>query len=175
MKICLTWEGWVLTLVMGPPLVLNSPTVSKKVYEQENKTPRCLKMCSTSLISGTLVKTPNITSPLLEWLFYLFVYLFIYFCFLGQHSRHMEVPRLGVEVELQLPAYTTATATPYLSCVCNLHHSSQQLRILNHWARPGMEPATSWFLVGFISTVPQWELLERLLSKIQMRSSGSEG
>ena len=24
----------------------------------------------------------------------------------------MEVPRLGVELELQLPAYTTATATP---------------------------------------------------------------
>ena len=26
--------------------------------------------------------------------------------------RHTEVPRLGVESELQLPAYTTATATP---------------------------------------------------------------
>ena len=25
---------------------------------------------------------------------------------------HMEVPRLGVESELQLPAYTTAAATP---------------------------------------------------------------
>ena len=32
---------------------------------------------------------------------------------------------------LQLPAYTTATATPDLSCICNLHHSSQQRRILN--------------------------------------------
>ena len=27
----------------------------------------------------------------------------------------MEVPRLGVESELQLPAYATATATPDLS------------------------------------------------------------
>ena len=27
------------------------------------------------------------------------------------HLWHMEVPRLGVESELQLPAYTTATAT----------------------------------------------------------------
>ena len=27
-----------------------------------------------------------------------------------------------------------------------------------HWARPGIEPASSWILVGFISTVPQWEL-----------------
>ena len=39
----------------------------------------------------------------------LFIYLFIY-CFLGLHLQHMEVPRLGVESELQLPAYTTAMA-----------------------------------------------------------------
>ena len=25
-------------------------------------------------------------------------------------------------------------------------------------AWPGIEPATSWFLVGFVSTVPRWEL-----------------
>ena len=43
----------------------------------------------------------------------------------------MEVPRLRVESELQLPAYTTATATQDLSRVCDLHHSSQQHRILN--------------------------------------------
>ena len=38
----------------------------------------------------------------------------IYFLsfFLGLHLWHMEVPRLGVESELQLPAYTTATAMP---------------------------------------------------------------
>ena len=38
---------------------------------------------------------------------------------------------LVVELELQLPAYTTATATQYLSCVCGLHHSSQPRKILN--------------------------------------------
>ena len=43
----------------------------------------------------------------------------------------MEVPRLGVESELQLPAYTTATATPDLSLICNLHHSSRHRQILN--------------------------------------------
>ena len=43
----------------------------------------------------------------------------------------MEVPRLGVELELQLPAYTTATATQDLSNVWNLHRSSQQCQILN--------------------------------------------
>ena len=41
----------------------------------------------------------------------------------------MEVLRLGVESELQLPAYTTATWDP--SCVFDLHHSSLQHQILN--------------------------------------------
>uniref|UniRef100_A0A8D2AHA0 Unconventional myosin-VI n=1 Tax=Sus scrofa TaxID=9823 RepID=A0A8D2AHA0_PIG len=40
----------------------------------------------------------------------------------------MEIPRLGVESELQLPAYTTATAVRDPSHVCDLHHSSWQ-----HW------------------------------------------
>ena len=43
----------------------------------------------------------------------------------------MEVPRLGVELELWLPAYTTATATRDLSHICNLHHRFQQHWILN--------------------------------------------
>ena len=33
----------------------------------------------------------------------------------------------------------------------NLHHSSRQHRILNPLSRPGMEPTTSWFLVGLVS------------------------
>ena len=43
----------------------------------------------------------------------------------------MEVPRLGVELEVQLLAYITATGMPDPSCVCHLHHSSRQCRILN--------------------------------------------
>ena len=31
-------------------------------------------------------------------------------------------------------------------------------RSLTHWVRPGIEPETSWFLVRFVFTVPQWEL-----------------
>ena len=41
----------------------------------------------------------------------------------------MEVPRLEVELELQLPAHATATQDP--SLVCDLHHSSQQCWIFN--------------------------------------------
>ena len=43
----------------------------------------------------------------------------------------METPRLGVESELQLPAYTTAVVMPDLSRFCNLHRSSWQRGILN--------------------------------------------
>ena len=32
--------------------------------------------------------------------------------FFGPHLRHMKVLRLGVESELQLPTYTTATVDP---------------------------------------------------------------
>ena len=46
------------------------------------------------------------------------------------HPWYMEVSRLGVQSELQPPAYTTATATPDLSRVCDLHHSSWQGRII---------------------------------------------
>ena len=49
----------------------------------------------------------------------------------GQHLRHVEVPRLGVKQELQLPAYTTAIATENLSCFCKLHDSSWQCLIPN--------------------------------------------
>ena len=52
-------------------------------------------------------------------------------CFLGLHLWHMEVPSLGVESELQLWAYATATAMPDMSCVCDLYHISWQRWILN--------------------------------------------
>ena len=64
-----------------------------------------------------------------EFGFWVFFWFFLPFFFLGPH--HMEVPRLGIESELQLPAYTTATAMWDLSHVCDLHHSSQKCQILN--------------------------------------------
>ena len=56
---------------------------------------------------------------------------FFFFLFLGPHLQHMEAPRLGVESELQLLAYATATAMPDLSHTCDQHHSLWQCQILN--------------------------------------------
>ena len=60
----------------------------------------------------------------------------------------MEVPRLGVESELLLPAYARATARPDL----------RQCQILNPLSEARDRTATLWFLVGFVSAVPRWEL-----------------
>ena len=89
------------------------------------------------------------TSPLLH---FSFIYLFF---FAGAHPGHMEIPRLkqGLELELQLQAYATATAMQDPSRVCDLHHSSQQCRILNPLSRV-KNPASSCF----VTTAPQLEL-----------------
>ena len=62
-----------------------------------------------------------------------------------------EVPRLGVESELQLLASATATATWDLSLVWDLHHSS---RILNPLSRARDRTVSLWKLVRFITTEP---------------------
>ena len=56
------------------------------------------------------------------------IYVFV---FLGPHLQHMEVPRLGVELEMPLLAYTKTTGTRDPSHICNLHHSSRLCWILN--------------------------------------------
>ena len=73
---------------------------------------------------------PDTKPVLVSSLPFLF-FLFVCFCFLGPHPWHMEVSRLGVKSELQLPAYTTATATRDPSHVCDLPHNSPQHQILN--------------------------------------------
>ena len=80
------------------------------------------------------------------------VIILSFFCFfLGPHPQHTEVPRLGVQQELQPPAQATAIATRDPSYIFDLHHSSWQRWIgsLTHRGRPEMEPTTSRFIVGF--------------------------
>ena len=55
------------------------------------------------------------------------LFFFSFLFFLGLHPWHIEVSRLGVEVEseLELLADTTDIATPDQSPVCNLHRMQQ--------------------------------------------------
>ena len=64
---------------------------------------------------------------------------FVVVVFLGPHPRHMEVPRLEAESELQLLASTTATAMQDPSHVWDLHHCSRQ-----HWILNPLSEARYW-------------------------------
>ena len=111
-----------------------SPYTRREMRRWEDTTETCNLKASMKLFSylwelastsswESLIKRMNFQSKQ--------IFFFLFFCFLGPPPQHMEVPRLGVELELQPLANTTATATSNLSCVCNLHHSSQQCWILN--------------------------------------------
>ena len=69
-------------------------------------------------------------------------YLFIYFVF----SRAAPAAYGGSQAR----GLIGATAT-------RLRHSHSNAGSLTH--RPGIKPATSWFLVGFVSAEPRWECL----------------
>ena len=53
-----------------------------------------------------------------------------------------EIPRLGVELKMQMWAY--ATAVPDLSCTCNLAAARGNAGAIANWARPGIKPTSSW-------------------------------
>ena len=55
----------------------------------------------------------------------------------------MEVPGLVVELELQLPVYTTAIITLNPSCISNLCHSVKQHQMLNPLSKARIKPISS--------------------------------
>ena len=61
------------------------------------------------------------------------VVVVVCFCFLGWglHPQHMVFPRLEVELELQLPAYTTSISMTDPSRICDLCCNLSQFWILN--------------------------------------------
>ena len=60
------------------------------------------------------------------------IFSFLFFSLLFRAAlTHMEVPGLGVKLEMQLLAYTAAIATQDPRHTCDPHRSSWQLRVLN--------------------------------------------
>ena len=105
-------------------------------------------------------------------IFFLFVFCFLFFCFfwccfLGPHLQHMKVPRLGVPnrscSHWPTPQHhgTRAASSTYTIAQGNTGS-------LTHWVRPGMEPASSWLLVSFVSAEPQRAFF--FFFKVQVRS-----
>ena len=107
-------------------------------------------MCHPHLLQ---IKCPNNSHYLSHVSFFnIFIYLFMSFCYFWGHSRsiwrfpgqwsnrscsHQPMPQpqqLGIRASSA--TYTIA------------HGNAGSL---THWARPGLEPETAWFLVGFVN------------------------
>ena len=93
-----------------------------------------------------------------------FVFCFVFFY---SHTRAIwKFPRLGVESELQLPVYSTATATLDPSGICDPHCGSRQCWIFTHWERPGTKPESSrslrWVLTPLSHNGNSWR--EKILA-----------
>ena len=78
----------------------------------------------------------------------------------------MDIPKLGVKSELQLPATTTATAILDSSPSSTYTAAQGNAGSLTHWARPGIELTSLWILVGFISAASPRELPVATLKSI---------
>ena len=69
----------------------------------------------------------------------------------------MEVPRLGSNWSCNCQPTPQPQSHGIWAASATYTTAHSNTRCLTHWARPGMEPETSWLLVGFVSTAPQWE------------------
>ena len=84
--------------------------------------------------------------------FYFLSFFFLVFClFRATHSAYG-----GSQARGRIGA--VAAGLCHSNTRAEPHHSSRQRRILNPLSKIGIEPATSWFLVGFVSAAPQVEL-----------------
>ena len=104
----------------------------------------------TYILTNSVGWSPHPLQHLL-FVFVVVVVLFFVFCLIGPYLQNMDVPSLGVESELRLPAYTTATATQELSMSVTYTIAHGNARSLTHQARPEIKPMSSWMLVRFVT------------------------
>ena len=83
-------------------------------------------------------------------------FFLFYFClsvFLGPHPHHVEVPRPGSNWSCKCQptpqsqqCWMRAASATYITA-----HGNANNRSLTHWARPGINPASSWMQVRFLN------------------------
>ena len=81
----------------------------------------------------TMLHTKEIIKIVSLFCFFFFWFFIVVFI-LELHLWHMEVPRLGSWIRAS-----------------HLGHSHSKAKFLAHWVRPGIEPTSSWILVGFLT------------------------
>ena len=105
--------------------------------------------------------------------FFFLLLLLFYFIFFGlfAFSRAASAACGGSQARGLIRAVATGLHQSHsnadLSRICNLHHSSRQRWMLNPLSEPGIQPATLWFLVGFVSTVP-WCELQKIVNSFKV-------
>ena len=141
--LCLSWQGWGQRLALGGHTGLTNLSRRWAATCSQEKRVCVHQWLHVWAKLGTL---PHLRAG------FLFFFLFFFFLFRAA-PWPMEGPRLGVQLELQPPAYTTAIATQDPSRVCDLHHSSPPRWILNP-----LSEARDQTCNLFISDAPQCEL-----------------
>ena len=94
--------------------------------------------------------------------FFFFFFLFFFFlCSLGPHL----VPRLGMDRNYSFWPTPQPQQHRIWAASATYTTAHGNTGSLTHWARPGIKPATSRFLVRFVSSAPRRELQEALFLK----------
>ena len=103
------------------------------------------KSCSENWLRQYQIVLPEL------YLLFIFIYVFIYLfiCFFRA--------TLSVYGSSQTRGRIGATAA-------GLHRSHSNTGSLTHWARPGIEPTSSWILLSLLTTEPWRELLNSTFS-----------
>ena len=119
-----------------------------------------IKQMNTSML---IYKDKDIIALAYDFLFPKINSFFFFFCFLGLYLRHMESSWLGSIWNCSCQPMPQPQQWGWQRGIgttsVNTTHSNT--RSLTHWARPGVEPTSSWKLVVFITAEPRWELLQK--------------
>ena len=122
---------------------------------------RCLGLSLGSLFCSI---DPNACFLLLSH--WVFLFCFVCLCVFG-FFRAAPVAYGGSQamgrIRAVVPAYATARAVPDPSWSVTYITAHSNTRSLTHWARPGIEPASSWILVRFVSAEPCQEFHHTVL------------
>ena len=89
--------------------------------------------------------------------FLFFIYLFI-FAFKGHGCSTWKFPGEGSNRSYSCWPIPQPQQWGFWALSATYTAAHSNTGSLTHWVRPGIKPAPSWILVGFVSSAPQWEL-----------------
>ena len=115
-------------------------------------------ICGCTPVSIFIYITPKLSIVKVKYLIDEWVVVVAVVVFLEPHPRHMEVPRLGSNrsySRLPTPQPQQHQIWATFATYTTAHSNTKSL---THWASPGIEPASLWILVRFVSTKPWREL-----------------